>query len=113
MTARKRNPLHPELFPRLAEFAAGYLHQDFTLDHETPEQALRAFFDDANADERQALREELTRFREAASEATWADAREAFEALGGAWRPRSRAALEALLHLPDTLAGAVKKGRRS
>ena len=47
MTARKRNPLHPDLFPRLAEFAAGYLHQDFALEHETPEHARRAFFDDA------------------------------------------------------------------
>lgn len=113
MTARKRNPLHPDLFPRLAEFAAGYLHQDFALDHETPEHALRAFFDEANVEERKALREELARFREAAADASWADAREAFEALGGAWRPRSRAALEALLQLPETLADAVKKGRRS
>ena len=43
MSARSRNPLHPDLFPRLAEFMAGYLHQDFELDHKTPEGALRAF----------------------------------------------------------------------
>lgn len=112
MSARSRNPLHPDLFPRLAAFASGYLHQDFTLEHVTPEDALRAFMTDANDEERASLHAELERFHEAATAATWADAREAFEALGGAWRPRSRAALESLFHLSQRLAAAGRKKAR-
>lgn len=113
MSARTRNPLHPDLFPRLAEFMAGYLHQDFELDHKTPEGALRAFLDDANEDERAGLRSELDRFKQAAKDASWIDVKEALDALGGAWRPRSRAALDELLHLPARLAAAARKGGRS
>lgn len=113
MSARRRNPLHPDLFPRLSEFMAGYLHQDFQLDHKTPEAALRAFFDEANEEERAGLREELDRFREAAKDASWVNVKEALDALGGAWRPRSRAALDELLHLPGRLAAAARKRGRS
>lgn len=113
MSARSRNPLHPDLFPRLAEFVSGYLHQDFTLEHKTPEDALRAFMADANGQERSSLHAELERFHAAAKDATWADARAAFEALGGAWRPRSRAALEGLLLFSQGLVPkpTAKRGR--
>lgn len=113
MSARARNPLHPDLFPRLSEFMAGYLHQDFELDHKTPEGALRAFLGEANDEERAVLRAELDRFREAAKDASWVDVKEALDALGGSWRPRSRAALDELLHLPAKLAAAAAKRGRS
>lgn len=112
MSARTRNPLHPDLFPRLAEFASGYLHQDFTLEHATPEDALRAFLADANDEERAGLHVELERFHEAAKAASWADAREAFEALGGAWRPRSRAALASLFEVSQQLSATRTRKTR-
>ncbi|MGC4081448.1 MAG: contact-dependent growth inhibition system immunity protein [Vicinamibacterales bacterium] len=96
----------------MAEFAAGYLHQDFELDHASPEEALRAFLAEANDEERRALIDELDRFKDAATHATWHDVREAFTALGGAWRPRSRAALDELLHLPSRLAERARERRR-
>jgi hypothetical protein len=113
MSARSRNPLHPDLFPHLSAFMAGYLHQDFQLDHTSPEAALRAFLEDANDEERVGLRGEIDRFREAAKDASWVDVKEALDALGGAWRPRSRAALDELLHVPARLAAAAAKRGRS
>ncbi|MGE3959585.1 MAG: contact-dependent growth inhibition system immunity protein [Vicinamibacterales bacterium] len=112
MTRHQHGPLHPDLFPRLAEFAAGYLHQDFPVEHKTPEGALRAYLADVNPDERAELEQELARFRDAAKRATWRDVREAFEALGAAWRPLSRAALDDLLHLPARLTEAARRSER-
>lgn len=83
----------PDQFPHLLNFLSGYLHQDFVLDHKTPARALEAFLADAGADERAALRDEWRRFRAAIDGRLWRDVRETFAALGGAWRPGSRAAL--------------------
>lgn len=85
-----------EQFPHLVTFLSGYLHQDFVLDHKTPAGALRAFLSDAGADERAALRQEWRAFVKASDGRSWRDVCEAFTALGGAWRPASRAALLAL-----------------
>jgi len=112
MSARARGPLHPERFPRLTEFLSGYLHEDFALEHETPEGALKAFLRDANDEERGALLNELERFRAAASDASWADVRAAFASLGGAWRPRSRAVLDDLLQVPTRLSTLAHRNRR-
>jgi hypothetical protein len=99
-------PPSPDRFPHLSAFLSGYLHQDFVLDHETPAAALAAFLSEAGAEERAALREEWRNFRAAVEGLLWRDARQAFAALGGAWRPRSRAALlglfDALEQLTDT-----------
>lgn len=86
----------PERFPHLSAFLSGYLHQDFTLDHKTPADALRSFLADANPQERDALQRDWRLFLEAADGLQWRDLRAAFSKLGGAWLPGSRAALLAL-----------------
>lgn len=86
----------PDRFPHLSTFLAGYLHQDFTLDHKTPADALRAFLAEASTKEREALERDWRSFLDASSGLQWRYLRAAFLQLGGAWQPASRAALLAL-----------------
>lgn len=109
MSAAKNRPMHASSFPVLAQFAAGYLHEDFVLEHQTPAGARDAFMRDANATERAAFAKEAVRYCSEAKDAAWADVRASFESLGGAWRPASRAALLDVL-TPKAPAGAVVSG---
>jgi hypothetical protein len=84
-------------FPQLAEFAAGYLHQDYRAEHNTPAGARDAFLKVADHAERQRFARDVQRFLDATSAASWDDVREAWAALGAAWMPRDRRALERLL----------------
>ncbi|MBM3771597.1 MAG: hypothetical protein FJW27_10020 [Acidimicrobiia bacterium] len=86
----------PGRFPHLSAFLAGYLHQDFTLYHKTPAEALRVFMTDASTEERNALRRDWRLFLDASDGLQWRDLRAAFSRLGGAWQPGSRSALLAL-----------------
>lgn len=97
MNASKQDALSPENFPTLAQFVGGYLHQDFALDYRTPGQALVAFLREASAAERAQFRAEAARFIKESAHLAWADARRAFESLGGAWTPSSRRGLVSLL----------------
>jgi hypothetical protein len=84
-------------FPRLADFASGYLHQDYALEHVTPERARDAFLDAADSVERDHFAAEAARFLDATADAPWEDVRHAWAALGSAWTPPDRGALERLL----------------
>lgn len=86
----------PDRFPHLSAFLSGYLHQDFTLDHKTPADALRAFMADANTQEQEALRQDWRSFLDASGGLQWRYMRVAFSRLGGAWQPGTRSALLAL-----------------
>ena len=93
MSAAKKRASAPDQFPALMQFLSGYLHEDFVLDHKTPEGARDAFLKDANARERAAVADEFERFLATAQTLSWANVRSGFSALGGAWTPKSRAAL--------------------
>jgi hypothetical protein len=108
MTAR-RHMLNRDKFPMLSQFLAGYLHQDFAVEHGTPAAAKDAFLRDASATERSAFFAELEKFRSAADALPWSIVQAAVQLLGGAWRPPSRQALNELL-APST---ATTTGRRS
>lgn len=95
MSAAKKGASLGERYPALAQFLAGYLHEDFVLDHKTPEGARDAFLRDANARERAAVRKELAQFLAEADQRVWSEVRNGFSELGGAWAPKSRAALAA------------------
>jgi hypothetical protein len=95
MSAAKKREATADEFPALSQFLSGYLHEDFVLDHKTPEGARDAFLKDANARERAAVQKEIQQFLTNSATLTWTDARTGFGALGGAWTPKSRAALEA------------------
>jgi len=88
-------------FPALRAFLSGYLHQDFTLEHASPSDALSAFLASASDDDRDALRHEWHAFVAASKDRPWRDLRQAFSDLGGAWRPPSRAALYELFATLD------------
>ena len=93
MSAAKKRASARDQFPALMQFLSGYLHEDFVLDHKTPEGARDAFLKDANARERAAVADEFERFLATAQTLSWANVRSGFSALGGAWTPKSRAAL--------------------
>jgi hypothetical protein len=104
MSARRNAALGAGRFPLLAQFASGYLHQDLAVEHGTPEAARDAFLADLDPPERSAFKAEADAYRDALASRPWAEMRTAFAALGGAWRPPSRAAL---LRLLDVAAAAT------
>ena len=97
-TSRKQRtaPLTAAALPHLSAFLSGYMHQDFLHDYDSPADALAGFLAECSPAERQALTTNWRTFRAATKEHPWRDARNAFSALGGAWLPPSRAALDAL-----------------
>ena len=97
MSAKKSRLADPAKFPALSAFLAGYLHQDFQLDHQTPAGAARAFHRDADATDRAALSKEAARFLAATESIDWSLVRDALDRLGSAWAPRTRADLVRLL----------------
>jgi hypothetical protein len=97
MNARRVHTLNRRRFPTLARFASGYLHQDMAVEHGSPRAARDAFLADASAAERRAFADEAALFVTVTADWPAADARAAFAGLGGAWAPRSRAALFDLL----------------
>src|SRR5579872_5023950 len=93
-------------FPQLADFAAGYLHQDFRSEHRTPAAAREAFLKAVNQDERRRFDRDVERFLRATGPASWEDVQQAWAALGAAWMPRDRRALERLLVVTPASTGA-------
>ncbi len=94
---RPRARIAPEDFPALAQFLAGYLHQDFPAIHGTPQAALIAFRAEATIKERRAFAVDAQRFLAATATLSWPAMKRALAALGGAWAPPSRLAVERLL----------------
>ena len=91
-------PLRAKDFPALREFLAGYLHQDFTAEHGSPEAAARAFCANAEEAQRLAVIADLDRFLERCRNLPFEKSRDLFtETLGSAWRPREPAGLRHLL----------------
>jgi len=111
MSTRRTSSFDPDRYPALSQFAAGYLHEDFVAEHGTAKGARDAFLRDASARERAAFGREGQRFAEETANLSWADVRAAFTALGGAWRPASRAALAALFEAPPTPGALTRRPR--
>jgi hypothetical protein len=84
-------------FPQLRRVFAGYLHEDFGVEHGTAEAALRAFRADASSRELQRFRTEAKRFLDHISALDFAEVRQLVLRLGSRWAPPSREALTALL----------------
>lgn len=83
-------------YAALSSFLSGYLHEDFFLEHRTPDGAMGAFCMHASPCTRSALRMDCERFLRATKDWPLRDVKKAMRELGGAWAPRSRAALETL-----------------
>jgi hypothetical protein len=58
-------PINAHNFPKLAEFARGYLHQDLVAEYGSSSQAARAYLEDLTAAERMELSSEVMRLRNA------------------------------------------------
>lgn len=104
MTPSRR--VRREDFPSLHEFVAGYLHEDFVSEHKTPAGAVRAIGCDSSAEENRRLQADAARFLALTDGWPWRDLRRGFLDLGGAWAPRSRAALTAFL---SAIAGPARR----
>ena len=72
-------------FPRLSEFARGYLHQDLVPEHGSPLQAALRYVNDLSAAEQKQAAAEAFRFRGIIHDWRNAEVNEAVAALGGSW----------------------------
>jgi hypothetical protein len=94
-------PPSADALPHLSAFLSGYLHEDFRLDYDTPAAAMADFLSECNSAERRRLTKDWRTFTAAVEGRPWREVRTAFSVLGGAWRPPSRAALDALFSALD------------
>ncbi len=84
----------------LRTFVAGYLHQDFVVEHKTPAAALNAYCRDVGRREILDLESDLGHFMNKTSGLKFGDARALFVgALHSGWAPPNRAALAHLLRM--------------
>ena len=84
-------------FPELERVFSGYLHEDFAVEHATPEAALRAFRNEASPAEWRRFQRDAKRLADFASHRPFDEVRELLQRLGSRWIPPSREALSALL----------------
>lgn len=98
MTASRQSGQHGEWwegisaaeFPALAEFFAGYLHQDFKEEYQSADGAVRAFLADASPEEAAEFVEEWHRLLRMTSRAdVRAISKVLVERLGSSWLPPS------------------------
>ena len=80
-------------FPELRRVFTGYLHEDFAEEHGTPENALAAFYADANAAERRRFTHETEQLLALTASVAFAEVQVLIEHLGSRWIPASRDAL--------------------
>ena len=87
-------------FPQLKRVFSGYLHEDLSVEHGTPESALRSFQAEASPTERQRFEDEAERFLARTAHLHFDDVRLLLSQLGCRWTPPSR---DALIELLSTL----------
>jgi hypothetical protein len=103
----------PDDFPALARFFGGYFHQDLVPVHGSANRATQAFAADADAADREAVRQELHRLIALVGTRGPAALRRAVRALGAAWTPATLGDVESLLahlHEPDKGGSGTEKG---
>ena len=84
-------------FPHLRQVFTGYLHEDFAVEHGSPEAAMRAFRKDASTADLRGFRREVKRFLAHITTLEFEKVRELLEQLGARWSPPSQEALVKLL----------------
>ncbi len=92
--ADDRHRLVPEVtrgaFPMVATFLRGYMHQDWVIDYESPQQARDVFLADASPDERVEYAREAARLAHLVSAMPLRDVTLLLtDRLGGQWLPDS------------------------
>ena len=86
MTRTSHHPqFDPAQFPRLREFARGYLHQDLIPEYGSAFEATRAYLRDLAAADQKEAAAEAFRFRGLAQHWSNQAANQAIAALGGSW----------------------------
>jgi hypothetical protein len=107
MTSRRtpaggKPTLSASRYPTLESFFSGYLHEDFVVDHGSPQGALRAFETDASQEERRAFAGEASALLDAAETLPFETVANFIRRdLGAAWRPANVGELERLLRPPS------------
>jgi hypothetical protein len=84
-------------FPQLADFLGGYLHEDYRAEYASAAAARDAFLEAADQEERDRFASDVERFLRVTESAPWDEVQRAWAALGAAWAPSDRRALEQLL----------------
>jgi hypothetical protein len=118
MTSRRtpaggKPTLSASRYPTLESFFSGYLHEDFVVDHGSPQGALRAFETDASQEERRAFDREASALLDATATLPFETVADFVRrGLGAAWRPANVRELEHLLRLPSHGTDRRKPARR-
>ena len=95
-------------FPELARVFSGYFHEDFVAERGSPEDALRAFQEDASPAEWRRFQREAHRLARLTTDRGFDHACELLHQLGSRWTPPSREALIALLTAVERPGGGVE-----
>lgn len=77
----------PRDFAALQDFLRGYLHQDWKLEHGSPEQAAQHFWDDAGPEQRAQLTAQWQEFVASAKNQPLEEIARRLTKLGSAWQP--------------------------
>ena len=95
---------HAKNFPQLAAFVRAYLHEDFKLEHSTPEGALDDFKRHATPKEWSDLKSDFRNFMTAIEHVPFTKAQEWWtRELGSAWLPAEKSLLVKLQQRCDTV----------
>jgi CdiI immunity protein len=96
MTYQSKKPFDPENYPALQEFLPAYLHEDFTEEYGSAQDALKAFLADANGDQILAVKDEWHTLAKSLEGHPLADVQSALSKLGSVWLPQNEAEWTAL-----------------
>jgi hypothetical protein len=89
--------IEPATMPRVAGFLAGYLHEDWTLDYGSPAEAMYDYLREADWDDVEELAAEWELIDVASRTMPLAELADLFQGrFRAAWRPVSRAEIEAI-----------------
>ena len=89
--SEKRARVTAKEFPALAEFFAGYLHEDYREEYASVKAAAAGFLAEADAEERESIYEEWQRLQRQLEGTPFEERKTAARALGAAWEPRDLA----------------------
>ena len=81
-------------FPALQQFLRGYLHEDWKQEYESVQEAAHDFWEDADADERNRVRDQWLAFTKAIENKPLEVVRRRLRELGSAWQPSQASDLD-------------------
>ena len=96
MPAKKQSAISPSQFPALRELLRGYFHEDLEDEYGSPEAAARQFWQDADAGQRKAVKEEWSNLLKGTQQFSLDQINQFLQKIGSAWIFNTRDEIEAI-----------------